>query len=79
VFFCDDVAGDGPRASNPGRDHDDGPDFAHRRALRSGEEYTIVKILHRPDVLGDELAALGWTTTIDTTGEEFFFGTATLG
>lgn len=77
VFFCDDVAGDEARPSNPGQDAEDGPEFAHRRTLHSGQEYTIVKVFHRPATLADELAALGWTATIATTGDEFFYGTAT--
>jgi SAM-dependent methyltransferase len=78
VFFCDDVAGGSLRPSNPGEDVEDGPDFAHRRRLRSGREYTIVKVFHRPDGLADALAALGWKADIRTTGDEFFYGIATL-
>jgi SAM-dependent methyltransferase len=78
VFFCDDVAGEGSRPSNVGEDVEDGPDFAHRRRLRSGREFTIVKVFHRPDGLADALAALGWDADIHTTGEEFFYGVATV-
>ena len=77
VFFCDDVAGVEPRPSNPGEAVEDGPDFAHRRRLHSGQEYTIVKVFHRPDGLSEALAALGWKAEISTTGEEFFYGVAT--
>jgi demethylmenaquinone methyltransferase/2-methoxy-6-polyprenyl-1,4-benzoquinol methylase len=78
VFFCDDVAGDEDRPSNPGEDVEDGPDFAHRRTLHNGQEYTIVKVFHRPTGLVADLAALGWTATIEKTGVEFFHGTATV-
>jgi SAM-dependent methyltransferase len=77
VFFCDDVAGAEARPSNPGQGVQDGPDFAHRRSLSSGQEYTIVKVFHRPDGLTEVLAGLGWDAEIQTTGVEFFFGTAT--
>jgi SAM-dependent methyltransferase len=76
VFFCDDVAGTEPRRSDPGEPVVDGPDFAHRRRLTDGREYTIVKILYRPDEFRDELAALGWDADVRTTGEEFFYGVA---
>jgi len=78
VFFCDDVAGAEARPSNPGEAVDDGPDFAHRRRLHSGREYTIVKVFHRPDGLTEALSALGWDADIRTTGEEFFYGIATI-
>ena len=77
VFFCDDVAGPEARPSNPGEDAEDGPDFAHRRRLNSGQEYTIVKVFHRPDGLTEALAGLGWQAEIGTTGTEFFYGTTT--
>jgi demethylmenaquinone methyltransferase/2-methoxy-6-polyprenyl-1,4-benzoquinol methylase len=76
VFFCDDVAGTERRASDPGEPADDGPDFAHRRRLTDGREYTIVKILYGPEQLGSELAALGWESDIRTTGDEFYYGVA---
>jgi len=76
VFFCDDVAGAETRQSNPGESVDDGPDFAHRRRLSDGREYTIVKVFHRPEELRDALAALGWSVDIWTTGDEFFYGVA---
>jgi hypothetical protein len=78
VFFCDDVAGEPTRPSNHGEDVEDGPDFAHRRRLSNGQEYTIVKVFHRPDGLTEALAALGWDARISTTGDEFFYGTATI-
>jgi len=76
VFFCDDVAGAEARRSNPGEDVGDGPDFAHRRRLSDGREYTIVKILYEPAELRGTLADLGWEADIRTTGEEFFYGIA---
>jgi SAM-dependent methyltransferase len=76
VFFCDDLEGAEARHSNPGESVDGGPEFAHRRRLSDGREYTIVKVFYGPAVLRDRLAALGWTADIRTTGEEFFYGTA---
>ena len=76
VFFCDDVAGAEPRRSDPGEPVDDGPDFAHRRRLTDGREYTIVKILYRPEEFREKLATLGWDADVRTTGEEFFYGVA---
>ncbi|HEX6843643.1 MAG TPA: class I SAM-dependent methyltransferase [Actinomycetota bacterium] len=78
VFFCDDVVGGEARPSNPGAEAEDGPDFAHRRRLHSGQEYTIVKVFHRPDGLTEALAGLGWDAEIRTTGDEFFYGIATI-
>ena len=77
VFFCDDIAGAETRRSNAGEAVDDGPDFAHRRRLTDGREYTIVKVFYRPDQLTGALAELGWSADIRTTGAEFFFGVAT--
>ena len=77
VFFCDDVAGAESRPSNHGQDVEDGPDFAHRRRLLDGREYTIVKVFHQPTGLTEALAGLGWDADIRTTGDEFFYGTAT--
>lgn len=77
VFFCDDVAGPEARPSNPGASVEDGPDFAHRRRLLDGREYTIVKVFHRPDGLTAALASLGWSADIRTTGQEFYYGVAT--
>jgi SAM-dependent methyltransferase len=77
VFFCDDLEGAEARHSNPGRSVDDGPDFAHRRRLSDGREYTIVKVYYGPTELRDRLEELGWVADIRTTGEEFFYGTAT--
>jgi demethylmenaquinone methyltransferase/2-methoxy-6-polyprenyl-1,4-benzoquinol methylase len=76
VFFCDDVAGGENRPSNPGEGVGDGPDFAHRRRLLDGREYTIVKVFHRPDGLTAALASLGWVADIQTTGAEFYYGSA---
>ena len=76
VFFCDDVAGAEVRRSSPGEDIIGGPDFAHRRRLSDGREYTIVKILYRPEELRELLTARGWSADIRTTGDEFFYGVA---
>lgn len=78
VFFCDDVAGAEARPSNPGEAVEDGPDFAHSRTLQSGQTYTIVKVFHHPEGLTEALRALGWSAEIRTTGDEFFYGTASI-
>jgi demethylmenaquinone methyltransferase/2-methoxy-6-polyprenyl-1,4-benzoquinol methylase len=78
IFFCDDMAGAEARPSNPGESVEDGPDFAHRRRLLDGREYTIVKVFHRPDGLTAALASLGWSADIRTTGPEFFYGVASV-
>jgi len=79
VFFCDDVASEFDRPSNPGEDAEDGPDFAHHRRLSSGRRYTIVKVFHDPAELTEALARLGWFADIRATGDEFFYGTARRG
>ncbi len=76
VFFCDDLEGAEERHSNPGESVQDGPAFAHRRRLRDGREYTIVKVYYGPEGLRERLAALGWNADIRTTGDEFFYATA---
>jgi SAM-dependent methyltransferase len=78
VFFCDDVAGSESRPSNPGESVDGGPEFAHRRRLSDGREYTIVKVFHDPEELHDRLASLGWSVDLWTTGDQFFYGVARL-
>jgi len=78
VFFCDDMPGAEARPSNPGKDVDAGPDFAHRRRLLDGREYTIVKVFHQPDELTTALGSLGWDADIRTTGLEFYCGVASL-
>ena len=76
VFFCDDIAGAEHRRSNPGEQIDGGPEFAHRRRLADGREYTIVKIFYRPEELTTSLKAIDWSADISTTGSEFFCGVA---
>ena len=76
VFFCDDVAGPNRRRSDPGEPATDGPDWAHRRRLSDGSEYTIVKILYRPEEFRERLRSLGWDADVRTTGDEFFYGVA---
>jgi len=78
VFFCDDAPGVEHRPSNPGASVEDGPDWAHRRRLSDGREFTIVKVCHEPEDLTRRLAARGWTAQVGTTGDEFVYGTAVL-
>jgi SAM-dependent methyltransferase len=78
VFICDDLEGGEARPSNPGRSVEKGPRFLHRRRLRTGREYTIVKVFYRPERLAAALADLGWDCEIGTTGDEFFHATAWL-
>jgi SAM-dependent methyltransferase len=76
VFFCDDLEGAEGRRSNPGESVENGPAFAHRRRLRDGREYTIVKVYYGTAELCERLLEFGWDADIHTTGEEFFYATA---
>ncbi|MGE5226479.1 MAG: class I SAM-dependent methyltransferase [Planctomycetaceae bacterium] len=76
AFVCDDLEGGESRPSNPGRSVDEGPRFLHRRKLRTGREYTIVKVFYRPERLAAMLHPLGWGSEVGTTGDEFFHMTA---
>lgn len=76
VFCCDDLAGVESRASNPSEPDAETAEFAHRRRLHDGREYTIVKVLYTPDGLRDELDALGWDAEVGATAEEFVYATA---
>jgi SAM-dependent methyltransferase len=77
VSFCDDAPGVDRRPSNPGASVDDGPEWAHRRRLHDGREFTIVKICHDPVALATWLEERRWRAEISGTGTEFIFGTAT--
>jgi demethylmenaquinone methyltransferase/2-methoxy-6-polyprenyl-1,4-benzoquinol methylase len=56
----------------------DDPDAATvTRRLDDGREFQIVKVFYEPAQLEERLRAIGWTATIDTTGEFFLYGTAT--
>jgi demethylmenaquinone methyltransferase/2-methoxy-6-polyprenyl-1,4-benzoquinol methylase len=56
----------------------DDPDAATvTRRLDDGREFQIVKVFYEPAQLVERLRAIGWTATIDTTGEFFLYGTAT--
>ena len=77
VFFTDDARSHVPRPSNPGRQSEDGPAFAHRRRLRDGREFTIVKVFYTPVSIAEQLDELGWDVQAATTGNEFIYGTAT--
>jgi SAM-dependent methyltransferase len=76
VWFCDDAPGFDGRASNPGEITDDGPDWAHRRRLHDGREFTIVKVCYAPETLTAWLAEHGWRAEIERTGDEFIVGSA---
>lgn len=47
------------------------------RRLDDGREFQIVKRFYDPDRLTSDLAQLGWSAEIATTGEFFIYGTAT--
>jgi SAM-dependent methyltransferase len=76
VSFCDDAPGVDRRPSNPGAFIDDDPEWAHRRRLHDGREFTIVKVCHAPETLVTWLAERGWHADVRRTGDEFIFGTA---
>jgi SAM-dependent methyltransferase len=74
VFLVDEVAApDRPRSSVvvPG-----GPDFAHRRLLDDGREFTIVKLFYEPDDLVAKVRERGWDADIRTSGRHFLYGSA---
>ena len=74
VFFCDDAAGSDRPFS--GQRIEDAPDFALRRRLTDGREFTIVKIFYEAEELTGALNALGWDADVSTTGALFMHGTA---
>ena len=47
------------------------------RKLNNGQTYDIVKIFYKPDQLNQQLQALGWTGTIQKTGQFFYYGKMT--
>ena len=72
--FVDDRAGsDRPYSGDVVRD---GPEFAHRRRLPDGREYTIVKVFYGPAELAAKLEALGWEAEVRASGAHFLYGTA---
>jgi len=75
VFFCDDAAG----SERPfgGERVDAAPEFALKRGLTDGREFTIVKIFYAPEELTRTLADLGWEAECASTGRLFVYGTAT--
>jgi len=76
VSFCDDAPGVEDRPSNPGAGIADAPAWAHSRRLHDGREFTIVKMCHAPEQLTRWLSAHGWNASVESTGEEFIFGSA---
>jgi demethylmenaquinone methyltransferase/2-methoxy-6-polyprenyl-1,4-benzoquinol methylase len=76
VSFCDDAPGVEDRPSNPGERVAVGADWAHRRRLHDGREFTIVKVCRGPQQLSRWLSAHGWDAHVGTTGDEFIYGTA---
>lgn len=75
VFFADDLHGAAERPSNPGVQAEEGPDFAHLRTLQDGREYTIVKLFYTAEGIAEELLTLGWSAQVESTGQEFIYGT----
>jgi SAM-dependent methyltransferase len=47
-----------------------------QRRLDDGREFEIVKRYHEPAVLAGQLAELGWTCEVHSTGEFFIYGVA---
>lgn len=74
VFFIDSARTEASTAADH-RLPDEGEATMTRR-LDDGREFQIIKRFYEPDRLARTLGELGWTCSIDTTGEFFIYGTA---
>jgi SAM-dependent methyltransferase len=75
VLFIDSARTERSTAADhllPGQDED-----TMTRRLDDGREFQIVKRFYDPDRLAAELARIGWSCRIASTGEFFIYGTAT--
>lgn len=71
VFFVDNAANPAIAA----RDHrlpEDG--FVMDRVLNDGRRFRVVKVFYAPEELERNLAELGWTARVHSTGEFFVYG-----
>jgi hypothetical protein len=71
VFFVDSLL----EPASTAKDHRpiDNSGVVHRR-LNDGREFAIVKLFYEPAQLERQLAELGWTGWIQSSGKFFYFG-----
>jgi SAM-dependent methyltransferase len=76
VFFVDALYEETSTAKN----HQlEGPDaHAVTRRLNDGQEYRIVKVFYRPEILTEQLTGWGWRARIERTPTYFYYGEATI-
>jgi demethylmenaquinone methyltransferase/2-methoxy-6-polyprenyl-1,4-benzoquinol methylase len=76
VFFVDALYEETSTAKN----HQlEGPDaHAVTRHLNDGQEYRIVKVFYRPEILTEKLIEWGWRARIERTPTYFYYGEATI-
>jgi SAM-dependent methyltransferase len=76
VFFVDALYEETSTAKN----HQlEGPDaHAVTRRLNDGQEYRIVKVFYRPEMLTERLTAWGWQVRIERTPTYFYYGEASI-
>ena len=74
VFFVDALYEETSTAKN----HQlEGPDaHAVTRRLNDGQEYRIIKVFYRPEMLTERLTAWGWRVRIERTHTYFYYGEA---
>jgi len=74
VFFVDALYAETSTAKN----HQlEGPDaHAVTRRLNDGQEYRIIKVFYRPEMLTERLTAWGWRVRIERTPTYFYYGEA---
>ncbi len=57
----------------------EGPDaHAVTRRLNDGQEYRIVKVFYRPEILTEQLTTWGWRARIEQTPTYFYYSVATI-
>jgi len=76
VFFVDALYEETSTAKN----HQlEGPDaHAVTRRLNDGQEYRIVKVFYRPEILAEQLTSWGWRARIEQTPTYFYYGEAAI-
>jgi demethylmenaquinone methyltransferase/2-methoxy-6-polyprenyl-1,4-benzoquinol methylase len=72
VFFIDNARDPAIAA----RDHrlPGGDDFVMERVLNDGRRFRVVKVFHEPAELERQLAALGWSGRVQSSGQFFVYG-----
>lgn len=75
IFFVDSL----PTQESTALDHAPiGDSGVVERKLNDGRVFEIVKVFHKPEKLLKRLREFGWTGTIQSTGEFFYFGELTV-